>query len=608
MVTLTATSQADATKTATAVITVVTSTGSIQVAVSPGGLTLLPGSAAVQFSANVIGSSVTTVNWSVTGPGTVDGTGKYTPPATLATTSTVLVTATATADGTTKNSAVVTVSGADNQNSKLTGQYAFQFSGFDSNGPYIATGSLVLNGTTGAISGTEDLRIEGGASVGTYKQLAVTGTYVVMPAATGVNRGSMTLTSAQATNTFRFVVNAAGNARLQEFDDGTDQTGGLQGAGVLLKQDATKFSLAASAGSYSFLLNAGEKAGSGNLRSSVAGRFDVSSTGVYSNGIIDLAQTNKALNQGGPVTGLPTTGTLGDVTGLSTSGRYEASFTPQGLGGSANFVFYIVSSTQMLMMDVDAAGAGTVQPFVGLVAAQSGTYNTGSVAAQNVFQLTGYDVSASTNQPVTNTTLGLLLTNGSGALSTGSVLDQNSDGGIIAQTAITGTYTMGANGRGTLAYTTGAISGTFIVYMYGTNSAFLMDASTGTANDVQTGTLEAQTGGPFAATSVSGNYTLSWLPGIAEDVKGPSGSVVMDGVNGWNGVIDEINNGLLNPDSTVSGTYTVSANGRGTLNVNAGGGGGGGGTEVFYSVSPSKAYMISGSGSDTHSPVLVVEK
>jgi hypothetical protein len=600
---LTATSQADATQKATATITVLSQSGGVQVSVSPGGRTLLPGSNPVQFGATVTGSQVTTVTWSVTGPGSVDATGLYTPPATLSTTSTVLVTATANADGTTKGFAVVTVSGADNQNSKLAGQYAFLFSGFDANGPVVASGSLTMDGTTGVVAGVQDYRVEGGTSPATSTKLAVTGTYAVMPADTGASRGSLTLVTSQGTHTYRFVLNAAGNARLQEFDASTQDS--LHGTGVLLKQSSSAFNFPALAGSFSFLLTAGDKANSGNLRSAVAGRFDMDSSGAFSNGIIDLAQTNKALNQGGPATGLPTTGTLGDTALLSSNGRFEATFTPQGLGGSANFVFYVVSSTELLMMDINAAGTGDVQPFIGTVMAQSGTYNNQSLAANAVLQLTGYDVSASTSEPVTNDAVGLLVTDGLGNLSSGSILDQNSDGAVVSQQAMTGTYSMSSNGRGTLNYTAGSITGTFIVYMFGSNSAFLMDASTGTANDVQTGTLEPQTGGPFDKTSLSGVYTLGWLPGIGQSTKGPNGSVTIDGNGAWAGVVDEFDSGVLNADYAVSGTYALSANGRGTLTVS---GASGGGSEVFYAVSPNKAYMISGSADDTHSPVLVVEK
>jgi hypothetical protein len=603
-VTLVATSQADITASATATV-FVTSPSAVQVTVSPGGMTLLPGAAPVQFNASVGDTAITTVTWSLTGVGAIDQDGLYSPPAALATTSTVLVTATSNSDGTTTGKAVVTVSGSDNQNTMLSGQYAFLFSGFDVDGPVTAAGSIIFDGTTGAITGLQDQRVENGETL-LQLELQPESTYVVMPAAAGqANRGSMTLITSDSVYTYRFVLDSAGNGRLVEFDDSTGS--GVQGTGVLKKQTASAFTLSALTGGYTFLAPSGDSPGATNLRHAVIGRFDLDGSGNFSNGLIDIAGTTNPLNEGGPATGLPTTAELGDTSSLETHGRFEAAFTPDGLEGSANFVFYVVSGTEFLIMNIDQPG--DVQAFTGTVQAQSGPYNAASLPSTGVFNLTGYDLSQSETQAESNTTLGLLVTDGAGNISAGSVLDQTSDGAVVANTAITGTYTMEANGRGTLSFTAGPVTGTFIVYMYGTGSAFLMDASTGTENDTQTGTLEPQSGGPFSAASLVNSYTMGWLPSSNRDATGPNGSVTLDGVGAWMGTIDESKgDGNLQPNVTVGGTYTVAANGRGTLTVAIGDGEGGGGTEVFYLVSPSKGYMMSSSTDDSNSAVIVIEK
>ena len=97
---VTATSQADTTKSASATVTVT----KVAVSISPVSAALLTG-ATQQFTATVTGSTNTAVTWSATG-GTVSSNGLYTAPATAGTYS---VTATSQADTTKSASATVTV-------------------------------------------------------------------------------------------------------------------------------------------------------------------------------------------------------------------------------------------------------------------------------------------------------------------------------------------------------------------------------------------------------------------------------------------------------------------------------------------------------------------
>ena len=100
---VTATSQADTTKSASATVTV-TTPPVVAVSISPVSAALLTG-ATQQFTATVTGSTNTAVTWSATG-GTVSSIGLYTAPATAGTYS---VTATSQADPTKSATASVTV-------------------------------------------------------------------------------------------------------------------------------------------------------------------------------------------------------------------------------------------------------------------------------------------------------------------------------------------------------------------------------------------------------------------------------------------------------------------------------------------------------------------
>jgi hypothetical protein len=108
-VTVTATSVADTSKSATASVTIVPP---VLVTVSPATTSLIP-SGTQQFTATVIGTTNTAVTWQVSpAVGTISGSGLYNAPATLAIPQTVTVTATSVADGTKTATATVTVNPA----------------------------------------------------------------------------------------------------------------------------------------------------------------------------------------------------------------------------------------------------------------------------------------------------------------------------------------------------------------------------------------------------------------------------------------------------------------------------------------------------------------
>jgi hypothetical protein len=108
MVTVTATSVADPTKVASAVVTLLPQT-TVALNMSPAAATL-NASKAQQFTAAVTGSSNTSVTWSMNPAiGTLSGSGLYTAPASIASAQSVTVTATSVADTTKAASAVVTL-------------------------------------------------------------------------------------------------------------------------------------------------------------------------------------------------------------------------------------------------------------------------------------------------------------------------------------------------------------------------------------------------------------------------------------------------------------------------------------------------------------------
>ena len=114
-VTVTAVSQADATKSASVQVTI-TPTAAVSVTISPTSATVAAGGTQ-QFSATVQNTSNTAVTWQVNGVaggnatvGTISSAGLYTAPAAVQSTTTVTVTAVSQADATKSASAQVTIS------------------------------------------------------------------------------------------------------------------------------------------------------------------------------------------------------------------------------------------------------------------------------------------------------------------------------------------------------------------------------------------------------------------------------------------------------------------------------------------------------------------
>lgn len=104
MVTVTATSQADTTKSSSATITL----APVSITVSPQ-TSVLYGGGTQTFTANVTNTSNANVGWMIVGAGSINASGLYTAPATITTQQTVTVTATSQADTTKTASATITL-------------------------------------------------------------------------------------------------------------------------------------------------------------------------------------------------------------------------------------------------------------------------------------------------------------------------------------------------------------------------------------------------------------------------------------------------------------------------------------------------------------------
>jgi phage gp45-like len=164
---------------------------------------------------------------------------------------------------------------------------------------------------------------------------------------------------------------------------------------------------------------------------------------------------------------------------------------------------------------------------------------------------------------------GTLHADGNGNITSGTEdivsTSENSSGAMpIANVAITGTYTVGADGRGTatLNSAVGAIGFDFVLLSSGQRGLVIRFDTGASAS----GTLDLQDTTAFSAAALSGPFAFN-LSGI-DSLSYPMSSVgtfSADGVsvlsNGLQDTNDIVSGTTLN--SPFSGTYTVASNGRG---------------------------------------------
>jgi hypothetical protein len=168
--------------------------------------------------------------------------------------------------------------------------------------------------------------------------------------------------------------------------------------------------------------------------------------------------------------------------------------------------------------------------------------------------------------------------NGSYTLST-----KENNGGIVTSNAlVSGTYSVAANGRGTLT----AGTATPVIYLVSQDKGFLV----GTDTSVTTGSFEPQTGGPFGNTSASGTYAFGSISPVAVANADQSGVATFTTPN-VTGAIDKNSSGTLSAGSAITSTYSIDSTGLGLLPAGCSITGG---TcqDVFFIVSPSKAVLL----------------
>src|SRR3989454_324616 len=469
-------------------------------------------------------------------------------------------------------------------NAELSGSYAFSFSGKSGNGivssVFAAVGRFTADGAGNLTNGE---LVTNGPGPGTASPQSFTGTYAIG----ADDRGVMNLNISGSSARLAFAMMANGNAQFIEFD--ASGGSGTIGSGTMEKADTTAYSTARITGDYAFGAAGFDN---GNNRAAIEGRFTSNGTGTLTSAAGDV-------NAYGTTYSMNFTAANYTVSNTATGrGTMQLAFTFGGTPDTLNFVFYIVNSGKLFVMESDTVTTATPLLNGALVNQQipPGGFSNASLNGNMVIYLTGL-TRCSSGSSVPKACAGLLTANGSGALSL--TWDEGYCRAPSSFTDAAGTYSVATNGRTSIT-----IGGSILVaYLVSLNQAFFFDFD----SNVLFGFGEPQAAGSFNNSTLKGTYA-----GYATN-PADFGVVVFSGefsANGasptgsFTGTEDIGTPSGPNSDVAFNSTYSISpspTNGRGTMTITSGNGG----TAVIYMISPSKFVAVL--PNDPHPPVLLFE-
>jgi len=290
-------------------------------------------------------------------------------------------------------------------------------------------------------------------------------------------------------------------------------------------------------GQFAFSLS-GQNASASFFR---AGTFTADGAGNLNSGLEDINEAS------GVTTGLSFVGTYT----VASDGRGTLLFNDGPTPTTLDFV--LVNGTQLQI--IGSASTGTAS---GQANMRDATAFTASAFSQTyVFDFAGVRGSNGLSQ------IGEFKSDGAGNITSG-LIDTN-DGGSLSQVSVTGgTYSVSpSSGRGTITLVTSTGTLTFSFYVVSHGSAIFV--GTDTTQRVAGMASQQDPNAIFDKTSLSGNFAFLLSNSGSGGTYASAGSFSADGNGGIaSGVLDENSNGTPNSNVAFNGTYTVTANGRGT--------------------------------------------
>jgi hypothetical protein len=426
-------------------------------------------------------------------------------------------------------------------NASLNGTYVFAISGSNDGGTFFTiAGSFQANGSGSITGGMEDINSPGTLAA-PLLNVPITGSYAVRADGRTVANLTTTGLNPNVTFTIDFVLLNNTTGLAIRFDGNGTASGSVD--------QQTSQTLASLAGTMAFSVAGIDAAG--NPEGS-AGLVTFDGSGNISGGVLD---DNDA---GTPTLNLPVTPAAGAVSSPS-NGRGTAAITSSL--GTRHFIYYVVDPNHVKLIGSDNG------PFL---AGDAFRQSTAAISGSFAYTLAG----ATANGHNVFAAGGILNTDGAGNILNTSVEDID-DGGATTPAAgstLTGTYAVSA-GRGTMTLITTPET-LHAVFYPSTGGLLMLDTD---ITLVANGTAVPQSGAPFSNTSLSGGFGLN-LSGVTglNTIAGPNEvdaiAQLTPNSGSFTGAMDFNNFGLLSTSLTLTGNYSVSANGRatGTLHTSLG--------------------------------------
>jgi hypothetical protein len=408
-------------------------------------------------------------------------------------------------------------------NANFSGPFAFSYTGTNAGGFLAVAGSLQADGAGHITSGLQDVN----TSAGIFTNASITGTYAVR----ADGRGSINITSPAGNSVIEFVIVAGGHALITRFD------ANATGSGTIDQQTASAFSNSALAGQFAFNLGGIDAVGN---PLGVVGNFISDATGTITSGVDD------SNDSGSVITNDPLSGSIP----VSANGRGTASINTAR--GALSFAYYVVDSTHLKLVETDNSLALGGEAF-----RQLGPFSSSSVSGPFAFTIAGAD----TLNGGPFAAGGVLTSDGVSNIINGTE-DINDAGTLATNIALTGNYTMAANGRGTLTINNGAGNFNFVIYP----SSGGVQALETDVRFVTTGTA-LQQAPPINNGSLSGTYGMNFTGTTANGEVDSIAQFTADGAGKLSGIIDVNSSGSITFGQALSGTFSVSSNGRTTATL-----------------------------------------
>lgn len=446
-------------------------------------------------------------------------------------------------------------------------QWTYQLSGWFVNQslayqPYVAAGVLTVDGNGNITSGFDDAF-----------QSSITGAYHISSNGTG----SMTinLTGLGQSLVWAVTLSSATPGALYIMEADT----GFNAAGTAYQQTPAAFA-AAPTGTFAFhthILPAGNSlagsAASVGVMAVNAGTITTLNEDVL---LAGLAPSQRTLgNAVTPVFTVPDSTGVGTVTFADSQGQTTA------------YNYYVIDANTYLLFETDGTGGGLG---LGRLEAQSapGTFLNSSLNGGYIFGSRG-DTTGSAAVGINS--VGQFTTDGGGNVLSGTY-DTVRDGSPSLGAAITSSgtasvYNVETNGRVSITLNAnGTVIGLTGYLADSARGFFLVNNDT---TRVEDGTLEAQSSSSFATTDFNGQFAFGMHGATGGLPLDRNGTVTSDG-NGNLGLAEVANSGgTINVPGCLSGTYTVTSNGRVTASISSLSG-----NMIVYMVSPNEFYVLQG--------------